>query len=253
MMENLDEISDPDKPKALAAGIIDYVDTDTALFGGGGAAEDYRYTTQADPYQEKNHVIDSVDELRQVRGLGDDEVFETFAPSLTVYGACTPNLCAVPPGNWILAAAVILQSAKEPGPLLNDPLVLMQASTSALQTLQMFGCTDLNLFAQGAANPLPLLAGGGLTALPGATGAAAGQGAAVQGIELDPAKLAKAGYIGARRFYRIVVTGRSGYGGRDKFGKPIWRVQKTITAVWDQQAFSPSTGRRGMFVYWKQE
>lgn len=73
------------------------------------------------------------------------------------------------------------------------------------------------------------------------------------GVELDMQKLQASAYIGARRFYRLVVTGMAGYGGRDKLNNPIWRVHKTITAVWDQQGFSTATGQRGMFVHWKQD
>ncbi len=257
LFQELDEIADPDRPRALARAIIDYVDPDTAQFGGGGAAENYRYLEPPDPYEAKNHLLDSVQELHLVEGI-NDEVWHHFGPSFTVYGSCMPNLCAVQPGNWMLAAAVIAKSAKEPGnPVLYDPLLMAQVAQSALMTLQFTGCTDLGMFAQGAANPMDLMSGLGVPGMytpglgaPGQRGSTAGS--QIQGVELDPQKLQQSAYIGARRYYRIVVTGMAGYAGRDKLGNPRWRVHKTITAVWDQQGFSTSTGERGQYVYWKQ-
>lgn len=253
LFQRLDEIDDPDRPRALARAIIDYVDPDTAFFGGGGAAENYKYSTLDDGYEEKNHLLDSVEELHLVQGI-DDEVWSHFGPSFTVYGSCMPNLCAVPPGNWMVAAAVIVRSAKDDkNPVLFDPILLAQVAQSALMTLQLSGCTDVGLFAQGAANPSALMAA---MANPGAllaAGALTGSAANLPGVELDTQKLQAAAYIGARRFYRIAVTGMTGYAGKDKLNNPIWRVHKSITAVWDQQGFSTSTGQRGMFVHWKQD
>lgn len=254
LFERLDEIADPNRPQALARAIIDFVDPDTALFGGGGAPENYGYQTLADPYEAKNNLLDSVEELHLVEGM-NDEAWQAFGPSFTVYGSCMPNLCAVPAGNWMLAAAVIVKAAKDPNnPVLFDPMLLAQAAQSALLTLQLTGCTDLNAFAQGAANPSMLMGNLGGMGIPGQSGGTSpGQQSTVPGVELDARKLQQSAYIGARRFYHIVVTGMSGYGGEDGQGNPIWRVQKTITAVWDQQGFSPVTGKRGLYVYWRQD
>ncbi|MDY0001454.1 MAG: type II secretion system protein GspK [Polyangia bacterium] len=252
LFQRLDEIDDPDRPRALARAIIDYVDPDTAFFGGGGGAENYKYSALEDGYEEKNHLMDSVEELHLVQGI-NDEVWSHLGPSFTVYGSCMPNLCAVQPGNWMVAAAVIVKAAKDDkNPVLYDPILLAQVSQAALMTLQLSGCTDLGLFAQGAANPSALMtAMSNPAALLG--GGGVGAGANLPGVELDNQKLQGAAYIGARRFYRISVTGMAGYGGRDKLNNPIWRVHKSITAVWDQQGFSTATGQRGMFVHWKQD
>ncbi len=253
LFQELDEIEDPNRPMALVQAIMDYIDPDQARFSAAGAAEDYRYTTLSDPYEEKNNLLDSVEELHLVRGI-NDEVWANFGPSMTVYGTCAPNLCAVSPGNWMLAAAVIFRAAKDPSdPVLMNPVIMAQVAQSALMTLQLMGCTDLGLFAQGAENPGALF-----QAMPGA-GAALGAGGlpgssqSIPGVQLDSGKLAAAAYIGPRRFYRIVVSGHSGQNGTDKAGNPRWRVTRTITAVWDQQAYSAATGQRGQFVYWKQE
>lgn len=253
LFQNLDEIEDPNRPMALVQAIMDYVDPDQARFAAGGAAEDYRYMSLTDPYEAKNNLMDSVEELHLVKGI-NDEVWTHFGPSLTVYGTCAPNLCAVAPGNWILAAAVIFRSAKDPSnPVLMDPILMPQIAQSALMTLQLMGCTDLGLFAEGAKNPsalfqaMPTMGGAaGLGGTPGST-------PTLPGVELDAKKLASSAYIGPRRFYRIVVSGHAGLIGRDKLNNPKWRVTRTISAVWDQQAYSAATGQRGQFVYWKQE
>lgn len=247
LFQNLDEIEDPNRPMALVRALVDYVDPNQDRFGEAGAAEDYRYNALPDPYEEKNNLMDSVEELHLVKGI-NDEVWSHFGPSLTVYGTCTPNLCAVQPGNWIVAAAVIFRSAKDPNnPVLMDPFLMPQIAQSALMTLQFMGCTDLGLFAQGAQNPSAIFQSmPGLGGVPGST-------PNIPGVELDTKKLAESAYIGARRFYRIVVSGHSGQNGTDNLGNPKWRVTRTITAVWDQQAFSAATGQRGQYVYWKQE
>lgn len=251
LFQNLDEIEDPNRPMALVRAIMDYVDPDQARFSAAGAAEDYRYNSLPDPYEEKNYLMDSVEELHLVNGI-NDEVWSHFGPSMTVYGTCAPNLCAVPLGNWIVAAAVIFRSAKDPSnPVLMDPFLMPQIAQSALMTLQFMGCTDLGLFAQGAQNPTAIFQSmqGMVPGMGGAPGAIPN----IPGVELDTKKLAESAYIGPRRFYRIVVSGHSGKGGTDKLGNPKWRVTRTITAVWDQQAFSASSGQRGQYVYWKQE
>ncbi len=259
LFQNLDEIEDPNRPMALTRAIMDYVDPDQSRFSAAGAAEDYRYMSLPDPYEEKNNLMDSVEELHLVNGI-NDEVWTHFGPSMTVYGTCSPNLCAVSPGNWMLAAAVIFRSAKDPtNPVLMDPYLMPQIAQSALMTLQFMGCTDLGLFAQGAQNPTALFQsmGGGMGAL-GAARMGMGAGAPgstpnIPGVELDTQKLAESAYIGPRRYYRIVVSGHAGKIGTDKLNNPKWRVTRTITAVWDQQAFSAATGQRGQYVYWKQE
>jgi type II secretory pathway component PulK len=256
LFQHVDEIDDPDRPMALVRALMDYVDPDQTRFSAAGAAEDYRYNSLADPYEEKNNLMDSVEELHLVNGI-NDEVWSHFGPSMTVYGTCAPNLCAVAPGNWIVAAAVIFRSAKDPtNPVLMNPILMPQIAQSALMTLQLMGCTDLGLFAQGAENPSALMQSmsglGGVAGMGGAPGAA-GSTPTIPGIELDAKKLAASAYIGPRRYYRIVVTGHAGKTGKDKLGNPKWRVSRTITAVWDQQAFSAATGQRGQYVYWKQE
>ena len=52
---------------AVEQAIMDYVDPDQSRFSAGGAAEDYRYMTLADPYEEKNNLLDSVQEPLELR------------------------------------------------------------------------------------------------------------------------------------------------------------------------------------------
>ncbi len=186
LFQRVDEIEDPNRPMALVRSIMDYVDPDQSQFGAAGAAEAYRYTSLPDPYEEKNNLMDSVEEIHLVNGI-NDEVWSHFGPSLTVYGTCAPNLCAVAPGNWIVAAAVIFRSAKDPNdPVLMNPILMPQIAQSALMTLQLMGCTDLGLFAQGAQNPSALFQSmSAMGGVPGMTGAP-GSTPTIPGIELDP-------------------------------------------------------------------
>ena len=226
--------------------LIDYVDTDHVMFGQSSAAEDYGYQSLDDPYEAKNNIVDSVEELRLVRGVTDD-FWANFGPSLTVYGQCIPNLCAIPDDNWILVASLLYQTATNPAdPVFRNPIALRALSQAVLQQVKMTGCNNLNAFVSAAKNPLPIgqmmtgLMGGSTSQTQPDIGNQDTTVGMLEGIELDPAKVSKAVYMGPRRYYKIVAVGQSG------------RVTKTITAVWDQQFRSPSTGKLGTFVYWKE-
>jgi hypothetical protein len=161
---------------------------------------------------------------------------------LTIYGHCTPNLCAIPDANWILVASVLWQSAVNQGdPVFRDLLRLKALSEVVLQQVKFGGCTDINQFIQAAQNPIPLAQLLGTAA--GTTGTTPQDTylGMLTGIELDPQKVAATVHVGARRFYKLVARGEVG------------GVVKQITAVWDQQLRSPSTGVMGGFVYWRED
>src|SRR5690349_15005093 len=60
-----------------AAALIDYVDPGKDQFGVPGAQEDYGYETLEDRYAPKNNYLDTVGELKQVRGI-DDRMWALF-------------------------------------------------------------------------------------------------------------------------------------------------------------------------------
>jgi len=211
-------------------------------FGQASAPEDYGYETLPDPYEAKNNLMDSTEEIRLVRGVTDD-FWANFGPSLTVYGQCIPNVCAIPDQNWLLMASILFQSAKnQQDPVFGDFLRLKALSQAVLSQVKMMGCTDLNTLVQAARTPIPASTLAMATGMPQAPN----QGdetlvGTIDGIELDPAKVSQAAYMGPRRYFKIVAVGQSG------------RVVKRITAVWDQQFRSPSTGKMGAFVYWRMD
>ena len=77
--------------------MADYIDTDTYIFdlvrlrSSSSRPENYRYQQLFDAYQERNHLLDSVEELHLVEGI-DDDWMSAFSHELTVYGGCKVNL-----------------------------------------------------------------------------------------------------------------------------------------------------------------
>jgi type II secretory pathway component PulK len=243
LFETADESGNYNDRETVVAAILDYIDMDTVRFGQASAAEDYGYGTLRDPYEAKNNIIDSTAELHLVRGITDD-FWANFGDSLTVYGHCMPNLCAVPEDNWTLMASILMHTARDPqDPVFQDPIRLRALSKAVLQQVKFGGCTDLNTLVSAARQPMPLaqmmdMATGGESTTGQDTETFVGT---LQGVELDPQKVTGSAYMGARRIYKMVARAEVG------------RVVKRITAVWDQQFRSPSTGQMGAFVYWKEE
>ena len=56
-----------------------------------GTTEDYGYESLKDRYYAKNNYIDTVGELKLVRGV-DDRFWTLFGNAFTVYGGCKTNL-----------------------------------------------------------------------------------------------------------------------------------------------------------------
>lgn len=228
--------------------IIDYVDRDEAAYGQNGQGEDYGYEGRSPAYKARNNYLDSVEELQLVRGM-DDRKWEIFGPAFTIYGGCKVNVAAVTDMNLI--AAIIYSSAKNPDdPILREPGMvkfwqLVQVVAQARSYGMMF--EDLNSFAEFVKDPAAAL--GDMIGPGGAQGGQTGGDGQpqqlVQGIELDAAKLGQVARAGNRRTYRVVGTAQIG------------RVEKKITAVWDndtqnQNARDPAYAR-GTWVYWKEE
>ena len=129
------------------AAIIDYIDTDTARIGPDGSArgtsEDYGYESLKYHYYAKNNYIDSVGELKLVRGV-DDRFWTLFGNSFTVYGSCKINVTAVTSPELI--AAILYLSAKNPAdPVILDPRRLFTLASyvaKARQFGETFGSLD---------------------------------------------------------------------------------------------------------------
>lgn len=231
-----------DRPTFVRA-IIDYVDRDEAAYGTNGAAEDYGYESRRPPYKAKNNYIDSVSELKLVRGM-DDRKWAIFGPAFTVYGGCKVNVSAAQEIPVLMS--IIYQAAKNPqDPVLMDPTGMklwnLAATVAQARSLGVM-FDDLSSFAEFVKDPLAML--GDLSG-PGGAGGAAGAPLVVEGVELDNAKLAQIARAGGRRTYRVEATAKIG------------QVEKKIVGVWDtdtqNQNFRDPAYSRGTWVYWREE
>lgn len=68
----------------LICNVLDWVDTDTTASTAQGGYEDNLYNRLDSPYLTKNAFFDTAEELRLVDGW-NDEVYDRFAPHLTIY------------------------------------------------------------------------------------------------------------------------------------------------------------------------
>ncbi len=81
---------------AILSAMADYIDEDAQRFDlvklvSTSGSERYRYTELHDPYQPRNGLLDSVEELHLVEGI-DDDWMAAFGHELTTYGECKVNL-----------------------------------------------------------------------------------------------------------------------------------------------------------------
>lgn len=95
---------------SLADAVVDWLDNDDTPRVSG--AESAFYLSQPFPYKAKNDFLDTVDELRLVRGI-TPEVFEKLQPFVTVYSSGKVNLNTAP--KQILQALSAGQDAAEEG------------------------------------------------------------------------------------------------------------------------------------------
>ena len=225
-----------------AAALIDYIDNDTLRLRDRGTQEDYGYENLRDVYKAKNTYIDTVGELKLVRGV-DDRFWSLFGSAFTVYGGCKVNLSAL--SNTQLIAGILYLAAKNP----NDPILLNPQRLFALAALvakaREFGETftkldDFIAFVKDPGASVGALAGQSGTLAGSAAGAAMAQGIPglasgdKLGLELDPAKLRQVATTGPRRTYHVEAWGEIERKQVNKDGTPVFPpIRSTITGVWD--------------------
>ena len=226
-----------------ASAIIDYIDRDQSLYENPGTPEPYGYESLKDSYLPKNNYLDTVSEMKLIRGI-DDRFWTLFGSNFSVYGDCRINLGAVREPR-LIASVLFLSAKNENDPVLRDPTgaKLWALSNQVLQAGALGGSfNDLRAFADFVQNPAGIL-GGLLSGGGGSQGAAAA--GLVEGMELDQAKLRQVATIGPRRVYRVKVTAQVG------------RAQRELNAVWDTSTVNQNARRpeyaRGAWVYWKEE
>lgn len=222
--------------------IIDWADQDQQQFGS-SAAEDYRYEEGKDGYRTKNQYFDTLEELRLVRGV-DDDFMTAFADQLTVYGGCRPNVALM---GMPTIMALITQYAAVP----TDPGLeyrnLALLARYVYEIGQLRGFSKVKDLIDAVEDPM------GQLSLGSAIASLLGQGKTeppeglppVTGVKLSP-KVEEAVVAGQpRRVWRMVAQATVG------------RVEKRLTAVWDQGLISMQAGRAnsgpGGFVYWRED
>lgn len=224
-----------------AAAIIDYVDSNGLRLRDRGTTEDYGYESLKDPYKPKNNYIDTVGELKLVRGV-DDRFWQLFGPAFTVYGGCKTNLSAL--SNSQLVAAILYLAAQNPNdPLLANPQKLFTLAGLVAKAKQ-FGMTFTNLddfveFVKDPAAQLGSLAG--QTSMSGSAASAAMSagipglsGGEKIGLALDKTKLGQIATAGPRRTYRVQAWGEIERKQKNADGSPVFPpIRTTITGVWD--------------------
>lgn len=250
--------------------IIDYVDPGATrgpvTLGSGakiGTSEDYGYESLKDHYLPKNNYMDTVGEVKLVRGV-DDRFWTLFGSSFTVYGGCKVNIRSVT--NPQLIAAVLSLSAKNPNdPVLQDPRKLYLLASIVAKAKQ-FGETftktdDFVSFVKDPASAVTALAASGGMAGSAATGAlTAGLGLPPGdkiGMELDPKLLNQFVSFKARRTYRIEAYGEIERKQKNADGKPVFPpIRSTVNGVWDTQV-RPQHARKpvpnGAWVFLREE
>jgi hypothetical protein len=250
-----------------AAAIVDYIDADSQRVHDFGTTEDYGYENLKDHYRAKNNYIDSVGELRLVRGV-DDRFWSLFAPAFTVYGGCQINVSAL--SNSQLIAAILYLSAKNASdPILQDPVRLF-ALAGLVAKAKQFGMTftkpdDFAAFVKDPAAQLGTLAtrsgtlaGSAASAaisagIPGLTG-----GGQKLGLELDPAKLKQIVSAGPRRTYRVEAWGEIERKQKMADGSPVFpAIRTTITGVWDTKVIPQNVRKppvpKGAWVFQRED
>jgi len=246
LFENPDEHGQYADRLEIMRAIVDWADQDTVMFGS-SAAEDYRYNAGKDPYDNKNHYYDTVEELRLVKGVGDD-FMAAFGDAFTVYGDCkvNVNLADAP-----LIAALIIQYAASP----NDPglqwqnLSLLTRYVLHIRGLSA-GFADLKALIAAIEAPAAEVAkvSAFTSLIPGAQTTQETQQnlPPVTGIKMNQQTLGEAVVVGgARRIWRITASATVG------------RIHKRLRAVWDTKYVSMQASKTnlgpGGFLYWREE
>jgi len=219
--------------------LVDYVDGNSIRgVNQRGTTEDYGYESLKDHYRQKNTYIDTVGELKLVRGV-DDRFWTLFGSAFTVYGGCKMNLSAV--SNVQLLAAILYLSVPEKNrtsePMIQDPQKLF-ALAGLIAKARQYGMIFSNVddfikFAKDPCAEIGALAG--QTTMQGSQAQAA-VGAGIPGctsgiklgMELDKKLVDQLARTGPRRTYRVEAWGEI-----ERPGTAFPPIRTTITGVWD--------------------
>ena len=235
------------------AAFIDYVDTGNGRLDAPGASEEYGYEGLDDRYKPKNNYLDSVGEIRLIRGV-DDRFWAVFGHRFTVYGGCKENVAAIEDPQ--AHAAIIFLSAKNPDdPVVTNPTKLWALASQVAQARQWGMYFDSpQAYADYVKDPMAsltdLLSASGVNGQPAQQQQPPPGGVQVEGVELDMQKLNQIITAGPRRVYRVEVIAQIGED--DEYA-----YRKKMTGVWDTQTQNQNMRdpaySRGGWVFWRED
>lgn len=248
--------------RTQVAAIIDYVDSNNFKielvndqWQTSSAIEDYGYETLRDRYKPKNNYLDSVSELKLVRGV-DDRFWTLFGKAFRAHGDCKVNLRALDDPKVV--AAIISLAAKNPDdPGLRDPNVVWTIANLVLKAKE-FGYTfeTAQEFAEFVGDPVAQIgalvselggAAGGSTATP--TLPLPQLPAGFKGIELDESPQGPLNQIASSKSIEVYEV--EAYAEIPR--PPFLPIRRTIRSVWDQKHQISAENRRSPFTpngYW---
>jgi Type II secretion system (T2SS), protein K len=245
--------------------IVDYIDANSQRVHEFGTSEDYGYENLKDHYKPKNNYLDSLGELRLVRGV-DDRFWTLFGSAFTVYGGCKTNISALT-NSQLIAGLLYITAKNRNDPMLQDPNKLF-ALASLVAKAKGFGVsfTKIEDFASFVKDPAAQI--GSIAGKSGTLAGSAASNAVTRGIpelaggqklglELDLTKLRQIASAGPRRTYRVEAWGEIERKQKMADGSPVFpAIRTTITGVWDTK-FVPQNSRKpapkGAWVFLRED
>ncbi|HEY2903574.1 MAG TPA: hypothetical protein VGL59_23525 [Polyangia bacterium] len=238
----------------VARALIDWADRDDRMFtpdGTGTGTEDYRYDDRADKYRAHDDNYDTIEEIKQVRGVSD-AFMEAFQPFLTIYpsmNACKVDLGAITNKNGgdctpilmgVIRATIDPAKMSAADPAIFDDRRLYPIASALCDRATAAGFDSLDTIVKTLQAPQTAV-------IPDDPRYKLLQSA--QPIVIDGGALQQLAYVGPPRVYRIVATGEAG------------RVKRKITAIVDTKRSldhpmtlnAASEKAAGVLQYWREE
>jgi len=249
-----------------AAAIVDYIDGDGVHVRDRGTSEDYGYESLKDPYKAKNNYIDTVGEVKLIRGV-DDRFWTLFGSAFTVYGGCKMNVSTLTNVQQI-AALLFLSAKNTTDPMLQDPVKLFLLA-GLVAKAKLFGVTftkvdDFANFVKDPCAAIGLLAGksgtlqGSAASAAVSTGIPGCSGGQKVGMELKLETLRSIASAGPRRTYRVEAWGEIERKQKMADGSPVFpAIRSTVTGVWDTKVVPQNVRKppvpKGAWVFLRED
>jgi hypothetical protein len=231
--------------KTQIGAIIDYIDHDQIKVDiqddkpferGGGGPEDYGYENLKDTYKPKNNKLDSVAELKLVRGV-DDRFWTLFGNAFRVQGSCKVNLRGLDDAK-VAAAVIALSAENKDDQGLRNPANLWALANLVVQAPQFgfyfTGDEGYETFATFVSDPQAAFAGFAA----GGENGQSGQPAApplglnippdLRGVKIKVDDLKKVATTDAIQNYQVEAWG-------EVTRPPFLPARRTLRASWNQE------------------